>query len=333
MVTMGTARRARRSQPRQEPDDLGVARRLLDQEADALRRAGSALDERFVKAVDLLAAVHGRVVVAGVGKSGHIARKIAATLASTGTPALFVHPGEASHGDLGMVTRGDALLVLSKSGESDELTDLVSYSKRISVPLVAMTGNTRSTLALAADVVVPMPEVGEACPMGLAPTTSTTLMLGLGDAVAVALLERQGFSADHFRLLHPGGSIGRRLKKVADIMRRGDEVPLARPDSSMKDVLLVMSAKNFGCAGIVEDDDRLVGMVTDGDLRRHMSDDLLTRPASAVMTRRPQTIGPNALAAEAVGIMAGRITNLFVVDDERVVGILRLHDCLQAGIE
>ncbi|MSO64206.1 MAG: KpsF/GutQ family sugar-phosphate isomerase [Alphaproteobacteria bacterium] len=312
--------------------DLAVARRLLEQEADAVRAAGAALDERFAAAIETLLNLRGRVVVAGVGKSGHIARKIAATMASTGTPALFVHPGEASHGDLGMVTRDDAVVLLSKSGESDELSALVSYAKRFRIPLIAMTANQMSELGQAADVLLLLPDVREACPMGLAPTTSTTMMLALGDALAVALLERRGFSADDFHALHPGGRLGRRLQKVSDIMRKGDEIPLAPVDALMQDVLLVMSAKNFGCAGIVEDGDRLVGIVTDGDLRRHMSDRLLAQTAGRVMTADPQTIGPDALAAEAVGIMAGRITNLFVVKDTRVVGILRLHDCLQAGV-
>ncbi|MBM3502413.1 MAG: KpsF/GutQ family sugar-phosphate isomerase [Alphaproteobacteria bacterium] len=329
---MTTARRADRKRKPSTTNDLVVARRLLDAEAAALGELGRALDDRFGAAVELFAKVPGRVVVAGVGKSGHVARKIGSTLASTGTPALFVHPSEASHGDLGMVTPADAVLILSKSGESDELSDLASYCKRFSIPLVAMTGNGKSLLAQVADVVLELPDVREACPMGLAPTTSTTMMLALGDALAVALLERRGFSADHFRVFHPGGRLGRHLKKVSDLMRTGEEVPLSDASSNMKDVVLVMSAKNFGCAGIVEERDRLVGIITDGDLRRHMADDLLQRRARDIMTRDPRTIHPDALAAEAVGIMAGKITNLFVVDERRVVGILRLHDCLQAGV-
>jgi arabinose-5-phosphate isomerase len=222
-------------------------------------------------------------------------------MASTGTPSQFVHPGEASHGDLGMVTADDAILLLSQSGETRELHDMVAHAKRFSIPLVAITAKLESALGRAADVVLELPDVAEACPMGLAPTTSTTMMLALGDALAVTLLERKGFSADNFRVLHPG-------------------------------VLLVMSAKNFGCAGVVDADNRLLGIITDGDLRRHMSDGLLKQPARAVMTPGPRTIRPGALAAEAVAQMAGKITNLFVVENERVAGIVRLHDCLQAGV-
>ena len=311
--------------------DLDVAREVLAQESAALSELARLLDERFTEAVEVFAKVGGRVIVGGIGKSGQIARKVAATLASTGTPAQFVHPSEASHGDLGMVTAQDAVLLFSKSGENGELADILSYTKRYSIPLVAITGNPTSTLGLAADVVLTLPDVAEACPMGLAPTTSTTMMMALGDALAVALLERSGFSADRFRVLHPGGRLGASLRRVSDLMRTAPEVPLAARTATMSDVLLVMSEKNFGCAGIVDDGDRLAGIITDGDLRRHMAPGLLELTAGAVMTPSPQTISSNSLIAEAVAIMAGKITNLFVVDDGRVVGIVRLHDCLQAG--
>jgi arabinose-5-phosphate isomerase len=311
--------------------DLDVAREVLAQESAALTELGRLLDERFTDAVEVFAKVGGRVIVGGIGKSGQIARKVAATLASTGTPAQFVHPSEASHGDLGMVTGQDAVLLFSKSGENGELTDILSYAKRYSIPLIAITGNPTSTLSLAADVVLTLPDVAEACPMGLAPTTSTTMMMALGDALAVALLERSGFSADRFRVLHPGGRLGASLRRVGDLMRTAPDVPLAARDATMSDVLLVMSEKNFGCAGIVDEHDRLAGIITDGDLRRHMAPGLLELTAGAVMTADPQTISSESLIAEAVALMAGKITNLFVVDDGRVVGIVRLHDCLQAG--
>lgn len=312
--------------------DLDVAREVLAQESAALTELGRLLDERFTDAVEVCAKVGGRVIVGGIGKSGQVARKVAATLASTGTPAQFVHPSEASHGDLGMVTGQDAVLLFSKSGENGELTDILSYAKRYIIPLIAITSNPTSTLGLAADVVLALPDVAEACPMGLAPTTSTTMMMALGDALAVALLERSGFSADRFRVLHPGGRLGASLRRVGDLMRTAPDVPLAARAATMADVLLVMSEKNFGCAGIVDERDRLAGIITDGDLRRHMAPGLLELTAGAVMTADPQTISSESLVAEAVALMAGKITNLFVVDNGRVVGIVRLHDCLQAGV-
>ncbi|MEQ8246581.1 MAG: KpsF/GutQ family sugar-phosphate isomerase [Alphaproteobacteria bacterium] len=311
--------------------DLATAHRVLGQESAALAELARSLDDRFTAAVEILANVEGRVIVGGIGKSGHVAGKVAATLAGTGTPAQFIHPSEASHGDLGMITERDAVVLLSKSGETAELADILTYAKRFGIPLIAITDNAQSTLGRAATVVLQLPSIAEACPMGLAPTTSSTMMIALGDALAVALLERSGFSADHFRVLHPGGRLGAALLRVGDLMRKGTEVPLASTTTSMSEVLLVMSAKNFGCAGIVEDGDKLAGIITDGDLRRHMSPGLLELPAAAVMTPGPQTITSDSLIAEALALMAGKITNLFVVDDGRVVGILRLHDCLQAG--
>ncbi len=313
--------------------DIAIAKEVLTQGAEALRELATGLDGRFTSSVDILSRVTGRVIVAGIGKSGHIARKVAATLASTGTPAQFVHPSEASHGDLGMVTEHDAVLLFSKSGENGELADIVSFSKRFNIPLIAVTGNSESTLARAATVVLQLPEVPEASPRGVAaPTTSTTMMMALGDALAVALLDRKEFSVDRFRILHPGGRLGASLVRVRDLMRTDDEIPLAHPDTPMSEVLLVMSAKNFGCAGIVDQDTALMGIITDGDLRRHMSGGMLDRPAAEIMTRGALTVPSDALAAEAVALMAGKITNLFVVDDRRVTGILRLHDCLQAGV-
>ena len=314
--------------------DLACARRVLRLEAAGLEALAQSLDEAFTEALDLLDGRTGRVVVTGIGKSGHVARKIASTLASTGTPALFVHPAEASHGDLGMIgPEGDAVIALSNSGETTELADLVAYAKRFHIPLIAITGRADSALAQAADVALVLPASDEASPMGLAPTTSTTVMLALGDAIAVALLERKGFSPDRFHALHPGGRLGRMLLKVADLMHRGEEVPLASGDTAMADALLVMTNKRFGCVAIVDGDGVLQGVITDGDLRRHMSPGLLDLRAAEVMTRAPKTIGTDALASEAVGLMnSNAITNLFVVEDGRPVGILHIHDCLRAGV-
>ncbi|TAN47395.1 MAG: KpsF/GutQ family sugar-phosphate isomerase [Rhodospirillales bacterium] len=319
--------------PFSEASDLQSARRVLTLEAEALQSLAQGLDGAFVKALDILGAVEGRVVVSGMGKSGHIARKIAASLASTGTPAVFVHPAEASHGDLGMITQKDAVLALSNSGETVELTDLIAYTRRFAIPLVGITSRAGSTLCDAADVALVLPLKTEACPMGLAPTTSTTMMLGLGDALAVTLLERRGFTAADFQMLHPGGALGRRLLKVSDLMHAGDEVPLVGPELSMAETLLVMTNKRFGCAGVVGADGKITGIVTDGDLRRHMSDGMLSRKAGEVMTADPKTVRPQTLAAEALRIMnASAITTLFVVDGGKPVGILHIHDCLRAGV-
>ncbi len=308
-------------------------RRVLRVEAEGLEALARTLGSPFCAAVDVLERLRGRVVVTGMGKSGHVARKIAATLASMGTPALFVHPAEASHGDLGMVVEGDVLLALSNSGETAELADLVAFAKRFGIPIIAMTASGRSALAKAAEVALLLPAAAEACPMGLAPTTSTTMMMALGDALSVALLERKGFSRDDFHVLHPGGKLGRRLLKVADLMHGGDELPLVDAAMPMADALIVMTAKSFGCIGIVDDAGMLLGVVTDGDLRRKMSPDLLSRRAGDIMTGSPKTIRPEALASEAVLLMNARaITNLFVVRDGAAVGILHIHDCLRAGV-
>jgi arabinose-5-phosphate isomerase len=313
-------------------DDIAVARRVLATEAAGLAALGAGLGRGFVAAIDLLAGARGRVIVTGIGKSGHIARKIAATLASTGTPAFFVHAAEAGHGDLGMVAKDDAVIALSNSGGSAELAAIVAYTRRFGIPLVAITGGADSQLSKHADVTLLLPQAEEACPMGLAPTTSTTMMLALGDAIAVALIERKGFTAGDFHALHPGGQLGRRLMLVRDLMHGGDELPLTRPDTPMSAALIEMSAKRFGCVGVVDGTGALAGVITDGDLRRHMSERLLAEPAGAIMTRDPRTIRPQATAAEALHTMSERsITVLFVVEDRRPVGILHLHDCLRAG--
>lgn len=313
--------------------DLAAARRVLRLEAEALRNMSDALDGSFTEALEILFAVTGRVVVTGMGKSGHIARKISATLASTGTPSHYVHPAEASHGDMGMITRSDAVLALSNSGETPELGDLVDYCRRFRIPLIAITGKPGSTLANNSDCALILPAVAEACPMGLAPTTSTTAMLAMGDALAVTLLERRGFTTEDFQVLHPGGKLGQGLLRVDDLMHAGDELPLTGPDAAMSDVLLTMTNKRFGCVGVVDAAGRLAGIVTDGDLRRHMSKNLLDSTAGEVMTASPKTIRLGALASEALGTMNDNtITALFVVDSGAPVGILHIHDCLRAGI-
>jgi len=316
------------------PSDLAVARRVLRAEIAGIEQLSATLGDSFTGAVDICVRVRGRIVVTGVGKSGHVARKIAATLASTGTPAQFVHAGEASHGDLGMIAAEDAVLALSNSGETSELADIIAYSRRFGIPLIAVTAGACSTLAAAADIVLVLPAAAEACPMGLAPTTSTTVMMALGDAIAIALLERRGFSTADFRLFHPGGRLGRRLLRVADIMHVGDHVPLVAPSTPMSEAILVMTAKSFGCVGVCAADGRLVGVVTDGDLRRHMGSSLLTRQVGEIMNPSPKTVPAGALAAEALGLMnRSAITALFVTDDgARPVGFLHMHDCLRAGV-
>ncbi|HUC17271.1 MAG TPA: KpsF/GutQ family sugar-phosphate isomerase [Acetobacteraceae bacterium] len=317
-------------------DDLAAAGAVLALEADGLRALAASLDENFPRAVALLLGVSGRVVVSGMGKSGHVARKIAATLASTGTPSFFVHPGEASHGDLGMIVEGDAVLALSNSGETAELADLVAHLRRFALPLIAITARAGSALAAAADVVLLLPPAAEACPMGLTPTTSTTMQMALGDALAVALLKRRGFTASDFRQFHPGGRLGAGLRRVREMMHVGEALPLVPPELPMDQALLVMTEKSFGCLGVVGSGGRLAGIITDGDLRRAMGPNLLSRRVGEVMTKTPRTIGPDALAAEALHEMnAGLrpITTLFVVNDENeVLGLVHVHDLLRAGV-
>jgi len=335
----GTAQASERPDLARDPSarDVDSARRVFRLEAEGIQSLMRALEgplgPAFGRAIDLIRSATGRVIVTGMGKSGHVARKIAATLSSVGTPAQFVHPAEASHGDLGMVARTDAVLALSNSGETAELADIIAYCKRFSIPLIAFTSRAGSALADAADVTLLLPPAAEACPLGLAPTTSTTMMLALGDAIAVALLERNGFTAENFQVLHPGGKLGRTLLRVSDLMETGDDIPLAPPSMVMSEVILVMTAKRHGCCGIVDDDGRLIGIITDGDLRRHLNGQLLTRTAADVMTRNPQTIRPEAFAAEALGLMnARKIATLFAVRDGRPVGFLYMQALLRAGV-
>jgi arabinose-5-phosphate isomerase len=317
-----------------DADSCAVARDVLVKEAAALSALAATIGAAFERSVDLLLAVKGRIVVTGMGKSGHIGAKIAATLASTGTPAFFVHPGEASHGDLGMITDADAVLALSHSGETRELGDILAYCQRFGVPLVALTGKADSTLAKAATVTLLDGVTEEACPLNLAPTTSTTAMLALGDALAVALLQRRGFAKEDFARFHPGGKLGSRLSKVADLMAKGDRIPLVGLSTPMNDAILEMTAKRLGLVGVTNPDGTLAGLITDGDLRRHLSPELLTKPAQSVMTKNPVTVRGHSSAASAVHIMQERkITAVFVVDEgKRPFGVLHIHDCLQAGV-
>ncbi len=327
-----TAARADADRGGEDAALLDAARRVLAIEARGLETLAAGLGDGFVAAVRMLAAASAHVIVTGMGKSGHIGTKIAATLASTGTPAFFVHPGEASHGDLGMITRANVVLALSNSGETAELSDLLAYTRRLDIPLIALTGGADSTLARRADVALVLPPVEEACPLGLAPTTSTTMALALGDALAIALLQIKGFTAEDFRTFHPGGRLGAILVRVGDLMHGRDRVPTVRTGTPMAEALITMSQGGFGCTAVLDEAGRLVGIVTDGDLRRHMAPDLPARPVDAVMTRSPKTIGADALVVEAVRIMnAKAITALLVVDDGTLVGILHVHDCLRAG--
>jgi arabinose-5-phosphate isomerase len=313
--------------------DREAADRVLSLAAEGINRIAATLGDEFFAVVDLFEQTEGRVIITGMGKSGLIGRKIAATLASTGTPSFFVHPAEASHGDLGMITPKDAVLALSNSGETAELGDILAYTRRFRIPLVGMTRDRTSSLGESSDLVLTIPRVAEACPNGLAPTTSTTMMLAYADAIAVALLERRNFSASDFKVFHPGGALGKRVQKVVDLMHGGERLPLCRPDDSIQEALFILTRARMGCVGVVDEAGRLVGIITDGDLRRNFGTDLLDKPAYTLMTADPVTIRPNALAAEAVGLMNERaITVLFAVEDGRPVGILHIHDLLHAGV-
>jgi arabinose-5-phosphate isomerase len=316
---------------------IASAVRTLEAEASGVSALSAAihdgLGQAFVAAVELIRGVRGRLIVTGMGKSGHVGRKIAATFASTGTPAYFVHPSEASHGDLGMITPDDVIMAISWSGETAELKDLTDYSRRFKIGLIAVTANRDSTLALAADVVLSLPQAREACPHNLAPTTSTLMQQALGDALAIALLESRGFTALKFAELHPGGKLGAMLKFVRDIMRAGDDVPLVRAGTRMADALVVMTAKSLGCVVIVGADGRLTGIITDGDLRRHMSANLPDLPVEEIMTREPKTVRPDQLASEALEFLnASQKTQLIVAEQGKPIGVVHVHDLLRAGV-
>jgi arabinose-5-phosphate isomerase len=313
------------------------ALRTLDTEGSGIAAIAAALQSdlgaAFTGAADLIRNAKGRLIVTGLGKSGHIGRKIAATFASTGTPAFFVHAAEASHGDLGMITADDVILAMSWSGEQPEMKNLITYAKRFRIPLIAMTAERESTLNQAADISLTLPKAREACPHNLAPTTSSLMMLALGDALAIALLEGRGFTSVDFSVLHPGGKLGAMLKFTRDLMHNGDAIPLKPLGTRMSDALVEMSSKGFGCVGIVDARGHLVGIVTDGDLRRHMRPDLMTALVDEVMTKNPKTIDRDVLASEALEILnSSKITTLIVTDANRPVGIVHLHDFLRAGV-
>ena len=323
---------------------LEQAQRVLRIEADAVQALAARIDDHFEAACQLCLACRGRIVVTGMGKSGHVASKIAATLASTGSPAFFLHPGEASHGDLGMITPDDVVLAISYSGETEEVLTILPLIKRLGAPLISMTGNAKSTLARQADVHLNVGVAEEACPLNLAPTASTTATLAFGDALAVALMERRGFSSDDYRILHPGGELGKSLIRVQDIMHEGADVPLVAHSAPMERAIKEITEKQLGCCGVIDDNGRLIGIITDGDLRRQIGEDVLSKQAHEVMTPDPRTIWEGAFAAEAVGLMNGPprpITCLFVIGDpndmapkagSKPTGVLHLHDCLRAGI-
>lgn len=326
--------------PQPEAAAIGSARRTLDLEVSGLTILRAAIEDGlgavFAEAVAAIGSARGRVIVTGMGKSGHIGQKIAATLASTGTPAFFVHPSEASHGDLGMITADDVILALSWSGETVELSSILTYSRRFRVTLIALTSRAESALGKAADIVLRLPTAQEACPHGLAPTTSTAMQLAMGDCLAIALLERRGFSPADFKVFHPGGQLGANLLYTRDLMHGDGKLPLVSADTVMGDALVVMTRKSFGCLGVVDAQGRLVGIVTDGDLRRHMGPGLLHARVADIMTAEPRTITPDVLASAALALMNGqdrRITALFVVaEDGRPVGIVHIHDLLRAGV-
>lgn len=330
-----------------QPDLAGAkadtlhAVRVLETEIAGLQKLKAAIDENFSNAVNVInemktAATPGRLIVAGIGKSGHVARKVAATMASTGTPAYFVHPGEASHGDLGMITGNDVVLLFSNSGENAELSDLIHYTRRFGMKLIAITGNAEGTLAKHADIVLLLPKAPEACPNGLAPTTSTTMMMALGDALAVALLERTGLTPEQFHAFHPGGKLGQKLLKVSGVMQKFDALPLASTETLMDQALLIMTEKNLGCVIILDEKKNVAGIITDGDLKRHMSPTLLSKTASSIMSKNPKSIEADHLAVEAVNLMTKTpghyLTSLLVMNDGKLAGLIRLQDCLQAGL-
>jgi len=318
-------------------DAVRSALRTLEAEASGISAIDAALQgplgTAFTATVELIREAKGRVIVTGLGKSGHVARKIAATLASTGTPAFFVHAAEAGHGDLGMITADDVILALSWSGEQPEMKTLITYAKRFRIAVIAMTAEPESTLSQSADIALTLPKAREACPHNLAPTTSSLMLLALGDALAIALLEGRGFTSVDFSVLHPGGKLGAMLKYTRDLMHTGDAVPLKPLGTKMSDALVEMTSKGFGCVGVVDARGTIAGIVTDGDLRRHMGPDLMTAEVDDVMTKNPKTIRGELLASEALEILnSSKITALIVTDADKPIGIVHLHDILRAGV-
>lgn len=317
-------------------DILHIARDVLDNEITGLKALQSSIGKSFIEAVSTLADTKGRTIVTGMGKSGHVARKIASTLSSTGTPALYVHPGEASHGDLGMITRNDTILALSKSGETSELQDLLAYASRFSIKLVAITGGKKSTLSETATTTIVLPSVSEACDITHAPTTSTTMMMALGDALAISLLRSKGVTATDFHGFHPGGNLGAALRRVSTLMHSATPerlLPLCDDQTPMKQAINTLTKGGFGCIGITDTKGILVGILTDGDVRRHFDEEISSKPISEVMTKAPKTVEPTTIAGDALAIMsAGKITSLFVVENGKPVGLLHIHDCIASGV-
>ncbi len=314
-------------------NSLDIARNVLALEIKGLEALKASLGADFAAAVDLIHQAKGRVVVTGMGKSGHIARKMAATFSSTGTPALYVHPAEASHGDLGMISKDDVVVALSKSGETAELGDLLAYTARFSIPLVAITSVHGSALSKSAQIDLILPDIEEACGETFAPTTSTTMMMALGDALAVALLRARGFSASDFQGFHPGGKLGAALRKARDLMHSADTLPLAALNTPMTQIVAVISDGGFGCAGIVDEKGALKGIITDGDIRRHFTTDAQSKTAAEVMTKNPRTAQPETLAGDILAYMSrNKITAIFVIEDDRPVGLVHVHDCLTIGV-
>ncbi len=317
-------------------NDIASAKKTIEKEIEALREMEANFNETLPQVLDILQNTKGRIIITGMGKSGLIGRKIAATLASTGSPAFFVHPAEASHGDLGMITNDDSVIAISNGGESKELSDILAYCKRYGIPLISMTKNPESSLGKAGDLLLKLPSAQEACPFGMAPTSSTTATLVMGDVLAVALMERRGFSKIDYKQRHPGGKLGAALKKVSDLMHTGNELPLVSEDTILQEALLVMTSKMLGCVGIVDTEGTLQGIITDGDLRRCLSPNIMNKKVSEIMTKNPKTIGPDILAAEALNMMnnTGKgITQLFVINDDRKpLGVIHIHDCLRIGV-
>lgn len=339
--TQHTQTTSKQNRQQQDMSDLANAHKVLEAEIQGLTDLKNSLNDNFATAVEKIATMkaagkNGRLIVAGIGKSGHVARKIAATMASTGTPAYFVHPGEASHGDLGMVTQYDVVLMLSNSGENQELSDLIHYTRRYNITLISITSNASSTLARHSDIVLLLPKSPEACPNGLAPTTSTTMMIACGDALAVALLHRMNLTAEDFRTFHPGGKLGQQLQTVTDLMIPYEKMAIVTLDDTMETVILALTEKNLGAAIVAQSNNDVKGIITDGDLKRHMSADLLSKAAKDIMSTTPRSIEHTALAAKALALMTKTpghyITSLLIMDGNELLGMIRLQDCLQAGL-
>ena len=322
------------TQQSQKESDRQSAIKTIDSEIKAIEELKHSLDSvSLTQALDFMQNSKGRIIITGMGKSGHIGKKIAASLASTGTPSFFVHPAEASHGDLGMITEDDVVIAISNSGESRELVDILNYCKRFGIKLIAITKNAESSLGKAGDVILLLPNNGEACPIGLAPTSSTTATLVLGDVLTIGMIERKGFSKEDFNDRHPGGKLGSILKRVSDLMHTGQDMPILDENSNMQAVLLEMTSKRLGCVGFINQAGNLTGILTDGDLRRCLSSKILEEKAVDLMTKNPKTIAPNAMSAEALKIMHDKkITNLFVVENNKPVGVIHIHDLLNNGV-